>query len=137
MEFSIIYEAQVAYPTRENEQQVIREGVEEAQLADELGFDRFWAVEHHSLEWYAHMSAPEVFLSYVAAKTSRIRLGHGVVCLPFAMNHPIRVAERVAMLDILSGGRVDFGGGRGASQQEVGAFGIDQSESTSSTRASC
>jgi alkanesulfonate monooxygenase SsuD/methylene tetrahydromethanopterin reductase-like flavin-dependent oxidoreductase (luciferase family) len=128
VEFSIIYEAQVAYPTRENEQQVIRDGVVEAQLADEVGFDRFWAVEHHSLEWYAHMSAPEIFLSYVAAKTTRIRVGHGVVCLPFAMNHPIRVAERVAMLDILSGGRVDFGGGRGASQQEVGAFGIDQSE---------
>jgi alkanesulfonate monooxygenase SsuD/methylene tetrahydromethanopterin reductase-like flavin-dependent oxidoreductase (luciferase family) len=128
LEFSIIFEAQVAYPTRENEQAVIRDGVAQAVLADELGFDRFWAVEHHSLEWYAHMSAPEVFLTYVAARTTRIRVGHGVVCLPFAMNHPIRVAERVAMLDILSGGRVDFGAGRGASQQEVGAFGIDQAD---------
>jgi alkanesulfonate monooxygenase SsuD/methylene tetrahydromethanopterin reductase-like flavin-dependent oxidoreductase (luciferase family) len=128
VEFSIIYEAQVAYPTRDNEQQVIRDGVAQAVLADEVGFDRFWAVEHHSLEWYAHMSAPEVFLTYVAAKTSRIRLGHGVVCLPFAMTHPIRVAERVAMLDILSNGRVDFGGGRGASQQELGAFGVDQAD---------
>jgi Luciferase-like monooxygenase len=77
VEFSIIYEAQVAYPTRENEHEVIRDGVELAELADEMGFDRFWAVEHHSQEWYAHMSAPEVFLSFVAARTSRIRLGHG------------------------------------------------------------
>ena len=94
MEFSIIFEAEVAHGTREEERAVIREGVDQAVLAEEMGFDRFWAVEHHSLEWYAHMSAPEIFLTYVAAKTTRLRVGHGVVCLPFAMNHPIRVAER-------------------------------------------
>jgi len=90
--------------------------------AEEMGFDRVWAVEHHCLEWYAHMSAPETFLAFVAAKTSRIRIGHGVVCLPFRMNHPVKVAERVAMLDILSKGRVDFGIGKGGTQQEAGAF---------------
>jgi len=128
MDFSIIFEAQVSHDTREEEQTIIREGVEQALLAEELGFDRFWTVEHHSLVWYAHMSAPEVFLPYIAARTSRIRVGHGVVCLPFPMNHPIRVAERIAMLDILSNGRVDFGTGRGATRQEVGAFGMDQSQ---------
>jgi alkanesulfonate monooxygenase SsuD/methylene tetrahydromethanopterin reductase-like flavin-dependent oxidoreductase (luciferase family) len=68
------------------------------------------------------MSAPETFLAWVAAKTERIRVGHGVVCLPHRMNHPVKVAERVAMLDILSNGRVDFGIGKGGTQQEAGAF---------------
>ena len=136
MEFSIIFEAEVAHGTREEEQDVIREGVEQAVLAEQLGFDRFWAVEHHTLEWYAHMSAPEIFLTFVAARTSRLRVGHGVVCLPFPMNHPIRVAERIAMLDILSNGRIDFGAGRGASQQEVGAFGMEQSQTQAQMEAS-
>jgi alkanesulfonate monooxygenase SsuD/methylene tetrahydromethanopterin reductase-like flavin-dependent oxidoreductase (luciferase family) len=71
------------------------------------------------------MSAPETFLPFVAARTSRIEIGHGVVCLPPAMNHPIKVAERVATLDILSKGRVNFGMGKGGSQQEAGAFGYE------------
>jgi len=120
----MIFEAQLADPTRERERQTIRDGVEQAVLADRMGFDRVWAVEHHCLEQYAHMSAPEIFLTYVAARTERIRIGHGVVCLPFAYNHPLRVAERAAMLDILSGGRLDLGAGRGATAQETGAFGI-------------
>src|SRR5919204_4918220 len=125
VKFSMIFEAQLAHPTRQREHQVIRDCVEQAVLAEEMGFDRVWAVEHHALLRYAHMSAPEIFLSYVAAKTSRIRLGHGVVCLPFNYNHPIRVAERAAMLDILSGGRLDLGAGRGATLQEMSAFGVD------------
>ncbi len=72
------------------------------------------------------MSAPEVFLSFVAAKTSRIRLGHGVVCMPFSYNHPVRVGERAAMLDVLSGGRLDLGAGRGGTEQETSLFGIDR-----------
>ena len=87
-----------------------------------------WAVEHHSLKWYAHMSAPEIFLSYVAAKTSRIRIGHGVVCMPFQYNHPVRVAERAAMLDLLSEGRLDLGAGRGATLQEMSLCGVDPKE---------
>jgi alkanesulfonate monooxygenase SsuD/methylene tetrahydromethanopterin reductase-like flavin-dependent oxidoreductase (luciferase family) len=74
------------------------------------------------------MSAPETFLAYLAGRTTRIGLGHGVICLPPAMNHPIKVAERVAMLDILSQGRVHFGVGKGGSQQEAGAFGYDLAE---------
>src|SRR5688572_27043306 len=121
----MIFEAQMAFPTREHEREVIHDCVAQAVLAEEMGFDRVWSVEHHALLRYAHMSAPEIFLSFVAAKTSRIRLGHGVVCLPFNYNHPIRVAERAAMLDILSGGRLDLGAGRGATLQEMSAFGVD------------
>lgn len=122
MKFSMIFEAQIADTSRAGEFQIMHDCVEQAVLAEEVGFDRIWSVEHHCLEWYAHMSAPETFLAFVAAKTSRIRIGHGVVCLPFRMNHPVKVAERVAMLDILSKGRVDFGIGKGGTIQEAGAF---------------
>src|SRR6478735_8367345 len=73
----MIFEAQMADPSPAHEHQVIRDCVEQAVLAEQMGFDRVWAVEHHALKWYAHMSAPEVFLTWVAAKTTRIRLGHG------------------------------------------------------------
>jgi alkanesulfonate monooxygenase SsuD/methylene tetrahydromethanopterin reductase-like flavin-dependent oxidoreductase (luciferase family) len=121
----MIFEAQLANPTREREQQVIRDCVEQAVLGEAVGFDRVWAVEHHALKWYAHMSAPEIFLTWVAAKTSRIRIGHGVVCMPFGYNHPVRAAERIAMLDILSNGRLDVGAGRGATLQEMSLVGVD------------
>ena len=125
MKFSMIFEAQMADPSPESEHQVILDCVEQAVLAEEVGFDRIWAVEHHCLKWYAHMSAPEIFLTWVAARTSRIRIGHGVVCMPFGYNHPLRAAERIAMLDTLSGGRLDVGAGRGATLQEMSAFGVD------------
>ncbi|MEU6117214.1 LLM class flavin-dependent oxidoreductase [Streptomyces sp. NPDC047117] len=124
MKFSMIFEAQMADPSPANERQVIQDCVEQAVYAEEMGFDRIWAVEHHSLTQYAHMSASEVFLSWVAAKTSRIRIGHGVVTMPFGYQHPIRVAERSAMLDVLSGGRVDIGSGRGATKQEMSMYGV-------------
>lgn len=128
MKFSMIFEAQMVDASRKNEFQVMHDSVEQAVLAEEMGFDRIWAVEHHCLQWYAHMSASETFLAYVAGKTERIRIGHGVVCLPFRMNHPVKVAERVAMLDILSRGRVDFGIGKGGTVQESGAFQTDPEE---------
>jgi alkanesulfonate monooxygenase SsuD/methylene tetrahydromethanopterin reductase-like flavin-dependent oxidoreductase (luciferase family) len=125
VKFSMIFEAQLNHPTPERERQVIHDCVEQAVAGEAAGFDRVWAVEHHALKWYAHMSAPEVFLSYVAAKTERIRIGHGVVCMPFGYNHPVRVAERAAMLDILSNGRLDLGAGRGATLQEMSLCGVD------------
>jgi alkanesulfonate monooxygenase SsuD/methylene tetrahydromethanopterin reductase-like flavin-dependent oxidoreductase (luciferase family) len=125
VKFAVLFEGQLAFPTRANERQLMLDCLDQAILADEMGFDRVWAVEHHALKWYAHMSAPEIFLSFVAARTSRIRVGHGVVCVPFNYNHPVRVAERVATMDILSGGRVDLGVGRGATVQELSTFGID------------
>jgi alkanesulfonate monooxygenase SsuD/methylene tetrahydromethanopterin reductase-like flavin-dependent oxidoreductase (luciferase family) len=125
MKFSMIFEAQMAHPTPEHERQVLQDCVEQAVYAEEMGFDRIWAVEHHALRWYAHMSAPEIFLTWVAARTSRIRIGHGVVCMPFNYNHPVRAAERAAMLDNLSGGRLDLGAGRGATLQEMSLCGVD------------
>jgi alkanesulfonate monooxygenase SsuD/methylene tetrahydromethanopterin reductase-like flavin-dependent oxidoreductase (luciferase family) len=126
MKFSMIFEAQLANPTPEREHQLLRDCVDQALLAEEAGFDAVWAVEHHALKWYAHMSAPEIFLTWVAARTSRIRIGHGVVCMPFNYNHPMRVAERAAMLDTLSGGRLDLGAGRGGTDQELSLCGVDR-----------
>jgi alkanesulfonate monooxygenase SsuD/methylene tetrahydromethanopterin reductase-like flavin-dependent oxidoreductase (luciferase family) len=105
-----------------------REALEQAVLADRMGFGAVWAVEHHFLEEFSHSSAPEVFLAAVAARTSRIRIGHGVVLLPHPFNHPVRVAERVAALDILSDGRVEFGTGRSGPYEQAG-FEIPTDES--------
>jgi alkanesulfonate monooxygenase SsuD/methylene tetrahydromethanopterin reductase-like flavin-dependent oxidoreductase (luciferase family) len=131
MKFSIIYEAQMVDLSRKSEQQVFHDMVEQALLAEELGFDCIWAVEHHCLTRYAHMSAPESFLAFIAGATRRIHVGHGVVCLPFNMNHPIKVAERVATLDLLSRGRLHFGVGKGGTPQETGAFGTNLADVTS------
>src|SRR5262249_26406554 len=108
MHFSMIFEVQLANPTREDERRGYHETVEQALLAEEVGFDRVWAVEHHNLRYYAHCTAPEILLTHIAARTRRIRIGHGVVLLPGRYNHPLRVAERIAALDILSDGRADF-----------------------------
>src|SRR5438876_1027128 len=113
---------QLSRPTRASEAQLFRDCVEQAVLADQLGYHCVWEVEHHGLFEYSHSSAPEVFLSFVAARTRRIRLGHGVTLLPGRYNHPIRIAERIATLDILSGGRVSWGTGKSSSQVEQVAF---------------
>jgi alkanesulfonate monooxygenase SsuD/methylene tetrahydromethanopterin reductase-like flavin-dependent oxidoreductase (luciferase family) len=125
MRFSIIYEAQTVETSREAEFALFHELIEQSMLAEALGFDCVWAVEHTALKQYAHMTAPETFLAFLAGKTTRLHVGHGVVCLPPAMNHPIKVAERIATLDILSRGRLHFGIGKGGSQQEAGAFGYE------------
>ena len=123
MKFSLIYEAQTVENSREGDHQIFDDIVEQCVLAEEMGFDVIWAVEHTALTHYAHMSAPETFLAFVAGRTRRIHIGHGVVCLPPAMNHPVKVAERIATLDILSKGRLHFGMGKGGTQQEAGTFG--------------
>jgi alkanesulfonate monooxygenase SsuD/methylene tetrahydromethanopterin reductase-like flavin-dependent oxidoreductase (luciferase family) len=122
MKFSVFYEMQIADPTRATEAQLFRDCVEQVVLADRLGYHCVWEVEHHGLYEYSHSSAPEVFLAFVAARTERIRIGHGVTLLPFRYNHPIRIAERVATLDILSGGRVSWGSGKSSSLVEQVAF---------------
>jgi alkanesulfonate monooxygenase SsuD/methylene tetrahydromethanopterin reductase-like flavin-dependent oxidoreductase (luciferase family) len=126
VKFGIFFELSVPRPLgRRDEQSVYRNALEQARLADELGFDTVWAVEHHFLEEYSHCSAPELFLTAVAMQTERIRVGHGaVVCVP-QMNHPIRVAERAAVLDILSRGRLEFGTARASTWTELGGFGVD------------
>jgi alkanesulfonate monooxygenase SsuD/methylene tetrahydromethanopterin reductase-like flavin-dependent oxidoreductase (luciferase family) len=125
MKFSIIYEAQTDDPSRAGDHKVFTDILEQSLLAEQMGFDVVWAVEHTALTQYAHMSAPETFLAYLAGATSRIEIGHGVICLPVQMNHPVKVAERCATLDILSGGRLHVGFGKGGTQQESGTFGYD------------
>jgi alkanesulfonate monooxygenase SsuD/methylene tetrahydromethanopterin reductase-like flavin-dependent oxidoreductase (luciferase family) len=125
MKFSLIYEAQTADTSREGDARILHEIVEQAVLADEVGFDVVWAVEHTCLEQYAHMSVPETFLAFVAGRTKRIHVGHGVICLPPKMNHPVKIAERTAALDILSEGRLHVGFGKGGTQQEAGTFGYN------------
>jgi len=128
MRFSLFYEMQISNPTPETERKLFHDCVKQVVLADEVGFDGIWAVEHHGLREYAHSSAPEIFLSYVAAKTHQIKIGHGVTLLPGRYNHPIRIAERIATLDILSEGRVQWGTGKSSSRVEQGAFELDPSE---------
>jgi alkanesulfonate monooxygenase SsuD/methylene tetrahydromethanopterin reductase-like flavin-dependent oxidoreductase (luciferase family) len=122
VKFSLFYEMQISRPTRAAEAQLFHDCLEQAVLADELGYHCIWEVEHHGLYEYSHSSAPEIFLSFVAAKTKRVRIGHGVTLLPFRYNHPIRIAERIATLDILSQGRVNWGSGKSSSLVEQLAF---------------
>src|ERR671933_1375556 len=123
MRFGLFYEHQLPRPWHAGaEERLLNEALEQVELADRLGFDYVWEVEHHFLEEYSHSSAPEVFLAAAAARTERIRLGHGIVQIPPAVNHPARVAERAATLDLISDGRVEFGTGESSSGAEIGGF---------------
>ena len=119
MKFGLAYEMQ--RPTLDDHV-VIEETLEQCILADEMGWDYVWFVEHHFLTGFSMSPCPEVFFGALSKVTKRIRLGFGVVILPY--HHPVRVAERVAMLDHLSEGRVDFGTGRSAAYEQTG-MGID------------
>ena len=122
MKFGIFLELQHPRPwTPGSEQQLFQNAIEQIELADELGIDYVWEVEHHFLEEYSHSSAPEIVLAAAARNTKRIRLGHGIVAMPPNYNHPARVAERIATLDLVSGGRVEFGTGETASRSELEA----------------
>ncbi|MEY2476088.1 MAG: hypothetical protein QOG87_1403, partial [Actinomycetota bacterium] len=126
MKFGIFYEHQLPRPWEEDdERQLIQDALDQVELADKLGFDVVWEVEHHFLEEYSHSSAPEVFLAAASQRTKNIRLGHGIVQTPPAFNHPARVAERIATLDLVSNGRVEFGTGESSSEAELAGFGID------------
>jgi alkanesulfonate monooxygenase SsuD/methylene tetrahydromethanopterin reductase-like flavin-dependent oxidoreductase (luciferase family) len=123
--FGIFYEHQLPRPWgHDDEHRLLKDALDQVELADRLGIDYVWEVEHHFLEEYSHSSAPEVFLAAASQRTSRIRLGHGIVQLPVGFNHPARVAERIATLDLLSDGRVEFGTGESSSEMELGGFGV-------------
>jgi alkanesulfonate monooxygenase SsuD/methylene tetrahydromethanopterin reductase-like flavin-dependent oxidoreductase (luciferase family) len=130
VDFGIFYEIQVASPLkhREREHQVFHQVLEQVPFAERHGFNYFWSVEHHFQPGFSHASAPEVIYGAMSQRTTTMRIGHAVVLLPFPYNHPVRVAERVATLDILSNGRIDMGTGRSASVQELGGFGIPAEE---------
>jgi len=100
------------------------------EAADRAGFKYAWAAEHHFLHEYSHLSASESFLGFIAARTSRIHMGSGIFNITPPVNHPARIAERVAVLDILSGGRFELGMGRGSSTTEQQGFGIDDQDET-------
>jgi alkanesulfonate monooxygenase SsuD/methylene tetrahydromethanopterin reductase-like flavin-dependent oxidoreductase (luciferase family) len=130
MKFGTFHELSVGKPWHaKSEHEVYHNALEQIVVADELGFDQTWAVEHHFLEEYSHSSAPEVFLAAASQRTKNIRIGHGVALLPGPFNHPARVAERAAALDILSNGRVELGTGRSITEQELGGFEIDPADS--------
>ncbi len=125
MKFGIFYEHQLPRPWSEGrEQELFNEALDQVELADRLGIDTAWEVEHHFLEEYSHSSAPEVFLAACSQRTQRIRLGHGIVLMPPGYNHPARVAERIATLDLVSNGRVEFGTGESSSRMELEGFGV-------------
>ena len=92
-----------------------------AQL-DELGYDEFWVGEHHSTGWEM-LASPELFLSAASQRTHRIKLGTGVVSLPY--HHPFNVAQRMVQLDHMTGGRAIFGSGPGALASDAHTLGID------------
>ncbi len=129
MRFGVFYEHQLPKPWLPgDEPRLFHQALEQVVLADTLGYDYAWEVEHHFLDEYSHSSAPEVFLAAAAALTKTIRLGHGIRQVIPNYNHPARTAEALATLDIISHGRVDFGIGEGATRLELGGFHIPAKE---------
>ena len=129
MKFGGFYELQHPRPWAEgSEHRLIKNALEQVELSDRLGYDYVWATEHHFLEEYAHSSAPEIFLAACSQRTKNLRIGHGIVQMPPYINHPARVAERIATLDLISDGRCDFGAGAGATETELGGFNVPQDE---------
>ncbi len=132
MKFGLFYELQLPKPLDADqwdpdaERRIYHEMLDQVELADKLGFDYVFEVEHHFLEEYSHSSAPEMMMAALSQRTKNIRLGHGIVLTPPPYNPPQRVAERIAALDILSNGRVEFGTGESASDMELGGFGVDR-----------
>src|SRR6201995_3790904 len=124
MKFGVFYEHQLPRPwTPNSEYELFQNSLAQVELADRLGYDYMWEVEHHFLEEYSHSASPEVFLAAASQRTKQIRLGHGIIQL--TTNHPARVAERIAVLDLLSNGRAKFGMGESASITELTPFGRD------------
>ncbi len=126
MKFGLFYELQLPFPHDDRDvTKQFHEALEHVELADRLGFHCMWGVEHHFLDDHALSSAPEVWLAAAAARTQRIRIGHGIACMPPAFSHPARIAERVSTLDQVSRGRVEFGTGESSSRMELEGYGVD------------
>src|SRR5574340_20179 len=123
----LFYELAIAPQSGRSEARAYAETLGEIELADRLGFHGVWLTEHHFMPGYSHSSKPELVLAALARRTSRLRLGLGVIPLPY--HHPVHVAESIATLDLLSEGRLEVGIGRGFSPREYAAFGVAMSES--------
>jgi alkanesulfonate monooxygenase SsuD/methylene tetrahydromethanopterin reductase-like flavin-dependent oxidoreductase (luciferase family) len=129
MKISLFYEFALPRPwVADDERILLQDGLDEVEAADKAGFSTVWLTEHHFLEEYCHSTAPEMFLAAASQRTKDIRLGFGIMHLPPAVNHPARVAERIATLDLISNGRVEFGTGESSSVGELGGFGIDPAD---------
>ena len=127
MKFGIFYELQMPRPWEAGgELRLYQNALDQVELADRLGYDYAWEVEHHFLEEYSHSPAPEVFLGAASQRTKNIRLCHGI--LQLTTTHPARCAERIAALDLVSNGRVEFGTGESASVTELEPFGVNFDE---------
>src|SRR5213596_1084872 len=131
MKFGLFYEHQLPKPydgeqwDPDQEHKLLKNALEQIELADQLGFDYVFEVEHHFLEEYSHSSAPEIFLAAASQRTKNIRLGHGIALMPPRYNHPARVAERISTLDLISDGRVEFGTGESAPRAGRAGFMIE------------
>jgi len=135
MQFALFYEIPVALPwSRESEHRAYKETLEQAVFGERCGWHAVWTVEHHFLEEFSHCSNPEILYGAIASRTSHIRLGYGVRLMPKPYNHPVRTAESVAVLDLLSDGRVDLGTGRSSTRAELEGFGVDPRETRDSWR---
>lgn len=129
MKISLFYEFALPRPwAPDDEREVLQDALDEVEAADRAGFSTVWLTEHHFLEEYCHSTAPEIFLAAASQRTKNIRLGFGIMHLLPAVNHPARVAERVATIDLLSNGRVEFGTGEGSSVGELGGFDVDPAD---------
>src|SRR5258706_10474490 len=132
MKFGIFYEHQLPRPWHEGDElKPFQDALDQVELADRLGIDHAWEVEHHFLEEYSHSSAPEVFLAACSQRTKNIRLGHGITLMPPNYNHPARVAERIATLDLVSKGRVEWGTGESSALLELGGYRVPVEEKRS------
>jgi alkanesulfonate monooxygenase SsuD/methylene tetrahydromethanopterin reductase-like flavin-dependent oxidoreductase (luciferase family) len=129
VKFGLLYEMEMPAEMGASEYDIFWQAIEQTKLAEQVGFDYVWAVEHHFLEGFSHSSAPEIFLATVAQHTSTIRIGHGVCLMPIPFNHPARIAERTATLDIYTNGRLEVGTGRSITMEELGGFDIDPDDS--------
>lgn len=129
MKFALFAEIPVPKPWEPGkEAAALKNTIEQAVFAEEMGFDSFWSVEHHFLDEFSHCSNPEVLYGAIAARTSTLRIGYGVRLTPKPYNHPVRTAESIATLDCISDGRVEWGTGRSATRLELEGFGINPHE---------
>lgn len=129
MKFGVFHELELPRPWNEGDElKLFQDSLKQVELADKLGYDYAWEVQHHFLEEYSHSSAPEVFLAAASQRTTNIRLGHGVCLLPTGYNQPGRVAERLATLDLVSSGRIEFGTGESGSRMELDGYGVDPTQ---------
>jgi alkanesulfonate monooxygenase SsuD/methylene tetrahydromethanopterin reductase-like flavin-dependent oxidoreductase (luciferase family) len=135
MRFGIFYEHQLPRPWHDGDElKLFQDALDQVELADKLGIDHAWEVEHHFLEEYSHSSAPEVFLAACSQRTKNIRLGHGITLMPPNYNHPARVAERIATLDLVSKGRVEWGTGESSALLELGGYNVPVDQKRSQWR---